>query len=62
MPLPGSWISSTYLLKNKCKAINKLFIALNVSLQRKDFFVSNLKILLGHSNMVGSMKPSRAKL
>jgi hypothetical protein len=47
MPLPDSWISATYLLKNKFKALITL---LNISNKGKSIFVS---ILLGHSNSGG---------
>jgi hypothetical protein len=40
MPLPGSWTSATYLLKNKCLALNTLFHSDEYTITREAIFVS----------------------
>ncbi len=53
MPLPGSWISATYLLNNKFKAsiyLKKRWICLD---KKRLFYFPYIKILLGHGNSGG---------
>ncbi len=54
MSLPGSWISVTYLFKNKFTAFNKLQNSDEYTITRKRLFLFPcLKILLGHSSNSG---------
>ncbi len=51
MPLPGSWIYATDLLKSKFKALNTLLHSAEYTISRKRVFLFQcLKILLGHSS------------
>jgi hypothetical protein len=51
MPLPGSWISATYLVKNKFNALNKLLNSAKYTIRRESVILFLCqKILLGHSN------------
>jgi hypothetical protein len=49
MPLPDSWISATYLFKNKFKALNTLLNSAEHTITRGRVFVFPCQqILLGH--------------
>jgi hypothetical protein len=50
MLLPGIWISSTYLFKNKFKPSNTYIIRYHNKGRERVFLFPCLKLLLGHSN------------
>jgi hypothetical protein len=54
VPLPGSWISATYLLKNKFKALKNLLIRAKYTIKRERVLLFPcLKILPGHISRGG---------